>query len=102
MHPVPEPWQGFDNLGLTVRQITSDEKQKNSVEHGIIVSEVKPYGEAFNNNIRTGDVLLEADKQTLNSPKDLKKIIDKRKSGDAVLFRLKNTAGIGFYAVQIP
>jgi serine protease Do len=92
----------FDNIGLTVRQMTGDEKKKNSVEHGIIVSDIKPYGEAFNNNVRTGDVLLEADKQTLNSPKDLKKIIDKHKSGDAVLFRLKNSGGIGFYAVQIP
>jgi len=92
----------FDNLGLTVRQMTSDEKKKNSVDHGIIVGEIKPYGEAYNNQIRGGDVLLEADKQSLQSPKDLKKIIEKHKSGDAVLFRLKNSGGIGFYAVQIP
>jgi serine protease Do len=92
----------FDNLGLTVRQMTSEEKKKATVERGIIVSESKPYGEAFNNQIGTGDIILDADKQELNSPKDLKKIIDKRKPGDAIIFRIKKSNGIGFYAVQIP
>jgi len=92
----------FDNLGLTVRQMTSEEKKIGAVDRGIIVSESKPYSEAFNNQIGTGDILMDADKQELNSPKDLKKIIDKRKPGDAIIFRVKKSNGIGFYAVQIP
>lgn len=92
----------FDNLGLTVRQMTSEEKKKNGTDNGIFVSEVKPYSEAFNNLIRTGDILLEADKKELRSPKDLKNVIDKRKPGEAILFRIKKSDGIGFYAVQIP
>lgn len=92
----------FENLGLTVRQMTSEERKSNKVEKGIIVSESKQFSEAFNNGIGTGDILLEADKQDLNSPKDLKKIIDRHKPGDAILFRVKRTDGIGFYAVQIP
>jgi serine protease Do len=92
----------FENLGITVQQMTSQDKKKNSVDNGLIVSESKPYGEAFNNGITTGNILIEADKQILNSPKDLKKIIDKRKPGDAILFRVKRGDGIGFFAVQIP
>ncbi|MDI6765901.1 MAG: Do family serine endopeptidase [Bacteroidota bacterium] len=92
----------FDNLGLTVRQMTSEEKKKSAIENGVIVSEVKPYSEAFNNMIRANDVILEADKRELNSPKDLKEVIDKHKPGDAILFRIKKSDGIGFYAVQIP
>jgi serine protease Do len=92
----------FDNIGVTVQQMTSQDKKKNSVDNGIIVTESKPYSEAFNNGIATGNILLEADKQTLNSPKDLKKILDKHKSGDAILFRVKRSDGIGFFAVQIP
>ncbi|MBI4810401.1 MAG: Do family serine endopeptidase [Ignavibacteriales bacterium] len=86
----------FENLGLTVRRMTSEERKSSKVEKGIIVSESKQFSEAFNNGIGTGDILLEADKQDLNSPKDLKKIIDRHKPGDAILFRIKKSEGIGF------
>ncbi|MBI1807366.1 MAG: Do family serine endopeptidase [Ignavibacteria bacterium] len=92
----------FDNIGLSVRPLTSAEKKENSVENGVIVSDSKRFGEAFNHGIASGDIILEADKKELSSPKDLKSIIDKHKSGDAVLLRVKRNTGIAYVAVQIP
>jgi len=90
------------NLGFTVKQMTPSEKKASSVENGIIVTEVKPYGEAFSQGLQTNDVILEADKQQINSTKDLKKAIDKRKAGDAILLRVKRGSSVSFVAVQIP
>jgi len=92
----------FDNLGLTVRQMTAEERKSSKVDKGIIVSESKQFSEAYNNGIVKGDILLEADKKDLYTPKDLKKIIDSHKPGDAILFRVKKSDGVGFYAIQIP
>jgi PDZ domain-containing secreted protein len=45
---------------------------------------------------------VEADRKQVNSPGELKKIIDSRKAGDSVLLRIKSERGTSFVAVQIP
>jgi serine protease Do len=93
----------FDNIGLSVRPLASDEKKDLSLDRGIIVTDVTRFGEAFNRSIQKGDVILEADKKEIYSPKDLKSILDKLKSGDALLLRIKRGNGqVAYIAVQIP
>ncbi len=102
---VPEaaPVVKFDDLGLSVRALTSDEKKSAEVDKGVVVAEVKPYSEAFNRLIRENDIIVEADKKEVKSPADLKKIIDARKAGDSVLLRVKRGNGTTTYvAVQLP
>lgn len=92
----------FDNLGMSIRSLTSDEKKEVDVENGVVVSEVKPYGEAFERRIGENDVIVEADRKPVRSPGDLKKIIESKKSGDSVLLRVKKPQGVTAYiAVQI-
>jgi|WetSurMetagenome_2_1015567.scaffolds.fasta_scaffold87332_1 serine protease Do len=93
----------FDALGMTVRPITPEEKKKLSVDGGAVVTEVKPYGEAFSRGIGQNLVILEADRKDVKSPSDLKKIVDARKPGDSILMRLKAQDGSTRYvAVQLP
>ena len=92
----------FDNLGLSVRSLTSDEKKELDVDRGVMVADVKPYGEAFNRAIGKNMVIVEADRKQVSSPADLKKVIDARKPGDSVLLRIKSERGTSFVAVQIP
>jgi serine protease Do len=92
----------FDNLGLSVRSMTPEEKKEMEIDRGVIVADVKPYGEAFNRAIGKNMVIVEADRKQVNSPGDLKKIIDARKPGDSVLLRVKSDRGTSFVAVQIP
>jgi serine protease Do len=93
----------FGKLGLTVRNLTPEEKKELGVENGVLVADVAAYSEAFKRGIGRDDVVLEADQKPVRSTDDLKAIIDKRKPGDAVLLRVKRDQGAPAYvAVQIP
>ena len=92
----------FDNLGMSVRPLTSDEKKEADVENGVVVSDVKQYSEAFERRIGANDVIVEADRKSVNSPADLKKILDGKKEGDSVLLRVKKAQGTAYIALQIP
>jgi serine protease Do len=92
----------MEGLGMSLRPLTSAEKKELKVEKGVVVEDVKKFGEAFNRGIGEGDVILEADKKEITSAKDFKSILDGRKPGDALLLRVKRGANIQFVAVQIP
>ena len=92
----------FDNLGFGVRVTTSAEAKALNIEKGVIVSDVKPYGEAANRAIRKDDIILEADRKPVNAPADLKRIVESRKSGESILLRLKRDNTTAFVALQIP
>lgn len=92
----------FNDLGLTVRPLTAEEKSKLSIERGVLVSNVKVPGEAYNRRIGENDVILEADHKEIHSPKDLQEIIAKHKPGDAILLRIKRGEQVSFVAVDIP
>jgi len=93
----------FDNLGLTVRPLTADEKKQVEADQGVAVTEVKTYSEAFQRGMTRGDVIVEADRKELTSPKDLKSILDSHKGGDSVLLRVKRGKDPArFVAIQIP
>jgi len=92
----------LDNLGITVRPLTADEKKSASVENGVIVSESKHFGEAFNQGITGGEIILEADNTAIHSIKDFKNLIDKHKPGDAILLRVKKSNTIAYLALQLP
>lgn len=93
----------FDKLGLTVRNLTSGEKRDMSIEKGVIVSGVKPYGEASNRGIGRDDIILEADRKEISTVKDLQKIVESRKPGDSILLRIsRGEERTSFIAIQIP
>lgn len=92
----------FDGLGMSVRSMTSDEMKKDGNEPGAVVTNVKPYGEAFNRSIRQNDVIVEADRKPIKSSGDLKKVIESHKPGDSILMRLKRgDSSSAFVAVQL-
>ncbi|MBI5474719.1 MAG: PDZ domain-containing protein, partial [Ignavibacteriae bacterium] len=92
----------FDKLGMTVRPLTSDERKAEEVDHGVVVSAVDQFEEAEERGVRANDIILEAERRPVNSPNDLKKIIESKKPGDAVLLRVKKPQGTTYLAVQIP
>lgn len=82
----------FDNLGMTVRNMTDDEIKSFKIDSGVIVTNVKNYGKAFNQRIGQGLVITSADKKDVTSVSELKSILDKKK-GEAVLLRLVDNQG---------
>jgi serine protease Do len=92
----------FAKLGMSVRALDKDEKKELGVDKGVLVADVKPYSEAFKNSIGKDDVILEADRKSVSSPAELKKIVEAHKPGDALLMRVKRGDTVSFVAVQIP
>ena len=94
----------FEKLGFSVRGLSEEEKSEMGADGGALVTDVKPYGEAFNRFVAKNDLIVEADRKDVRTPGDLRTIIDGRKPGDSVLLRLKRSGSksSAFVAVQIP
>jgi serine protease Do len=82
----------FDNIGLTVRNLTSDEREEYNVKNGLLITSVKNYSKAFNQGLFAGAVIVSADKKEVNSVSELKAIFDNKK-GDAILLRVVDDKG---------
>lgn len=93
----------LDNLGLKVKNLTASTRKQLKVENGILVAEVKTFSEAYNRDLRSNDVIIEADKKKINSVNDFKQVIESHKPGDAIMLRIKDRDGNPrFVAIQIP
>jgi len=92
----------FENLGMSVRPLTSEEKDKWSLDRGVVVTEVKPYSEAFNRGLRPNLVILDADKKPIRTPADLRKVFDAKKPGESILMRVRiDQETTSFIAIQL-
>jgi len=92
----------FDDVGFTVQNLSSKEKSDFKVEHGVIITEVKPFSKAEDRQLAKGFIILEADKKKINSVSDLRSIM-KDKKGSAVLLKLQDGRGNNFFrGIEIP
>ncbi len=91
----------FDKAGFTVQPLDENARKRYKVDKGVVVSEVKPYGRAFENNLRQNVVIFEVRKQkethAITSVSDLKKILQNLKEGESVLLRTKDAQGNTFF-----
>jgi serine protease Do len=95
-------------LGVTVKAITPDIADRLSVpaNKGVIVQDVKPGSFADDLGIRRGIVILEVNKQAVNSEQDFNKATANLKSGQDVAFLVRTgrgqNAGTTFLAGTLP
>jgi serine protease Do len=82
----------FDDLGMSVRNMNKSELKDFKTENGVLVTDVKDYGKAYNQRIGEGMVITSADRKDINSVSELKSIIDKKK-GKAVLLKIVDSQG---------
>jgi len=83
-------------LGITVRDLTPEmaERMKLPNSKGVLVQEVKPGGFGDNVNVSRGDVILEINKQPVNSEAEFRKVQSQLRSGQDVVF-LVRPRGLG-------
>lgn len=91
----------FDNLGITVEPISGEQRKTLEVSSGVVISKVVPYSEAAKIGLRTGAVILKADKQAVSTTKQLKDIFESKK-GQAVLLQVKDGATTRLVGLEIP
>lgn len=92
----------FEKLGLTVRNLTQNEKDDYNVDKGIMITNVEGFSKAEDQRLGKGIVILEADKKALDDVNLFKKIVDNKK-GEAVLLKVQDKSGNSrFIGLEIP
>jgi serine protease Do len=78
-------------LGITVRKVTPDMADRLDMEagKGVIVQDVKPGSFAEDVNLARGDIILQINKQPVNSEEDFSRIESTLKSGQDVVFLVR-------------
>lgn len=92
----------FDNLGLTVQNLTSQDKQVFKVDNGVMITNVESYSKADDQRLFKGLVIVEVDKKAVKDVSSFKKLINDKK-GKAVLMKVQDKDGNSrFVGLEIP
>ncbi len=88
---APKP----SKLGMTVQGVTRDLAERLSIPagKGVIVTDVKPGSFADDVGLSRGDVILEINKQAVNSDADFNRVQSTLKSGQDVVFLVRQGRG---------
>jgi serine protease Do len=79
-------------FGVTVRKVTPEMADRLDMPagKGVIVQDVKPGSFAEDVNLGRGDIILEVNKQTVNSEDEFSKVESSLKSGQDVVFLVRS------------
>jgi serine protease Do len=93
--------QKFDKVGFTVRPLDEAASKTFKRKTGVLVTDVKQYGQAFDNNLRPNVVIFEARKQretiSINKVSDMKKVLGDLKEGESILLRVQDADGRTYF-----
>jgi len=92
----------FDNLGFTVSTVTDEAKESLEVKSGALITGVERYSEAAQRGLSPNGVIVKADGKEVNSPSDLKKILNSKSPGDGILMHIKYKDSNRIVAIAIP
>jgi len=83
--PAPE---NHGTFGVSVSEVTPELQQSLGLEdrHGVIVTGIAPDSAGADSELHRGDLILEVDGETVDSPKEFQKALDKPEKGK--IFRL--------------
>ena len=82
----------FDEIGFTVQNLSRKDKDTFNVDAGILITDVKPYSIASDQNLSRGLVIIEADKKKVKNVKQFQKIVESKK-GSALLLKVEDQKG---------
>jgi serine protease Do len=92
----------FDNIGLTVKNLSEKDKSDFKINHGVLITEVKPFSKAEDQRLFAGLIIVEADKKEIDNVQDFKDIVEKKK-GSALLLKVLDQDGNNrFVGIEIP
>ncbi len=92
----------FDDIGLTVKNLTEKDKSDFNLGSGVLITDVKPFSSAEDQRLFAGLVITEADKDKIDDVSDFKQIIEKKK-GSALLLKVVDKDGNNrFVGIEIP
>ncbi len=91
-------------LGISVQSVTPEIADRLNIPpgKGVIVSEVKPGSFGDDVGLSRGDVILEINRQPVNSPEDFSKVQSQLKSGQDVVFLVRQGRGRNAGTIFLP
>lgn len=78
----------FEKIGLILSELPSGIKKELDVENGIYVKEVAHFSEAFNRGLRSGFVIIEADRKKIETLKQITEIIESKSNSDILVLKV--------------
>jgi serine protease Do len=92
----------FDDIGLTIKNLSEKDKSDYKLNNGVIISQIKPFSKAEDQKLFAGLIITEADKEKIDNVDDFKKIVNKKK-GSALLLKVVDKEGNNrFVGIEIP
>jgi serine protease Do len=92
----------LDNIGMSVRTVTADDKDKYHVSNGVVITSVTPASEAFDNGLGQNAVITEAAHQKVTDAGNFEKIV-KANEGKAIGLNVVDKNGDShFFAIKVP
>jgi serine protease Do len=92
----------FDNIGLTVKNLSEKDKSDFKVNQGVLITDVKPFSVAEDQRLFAGLVIVEANKEQIDNVQDFKNVVEKKK-GSALLLKVVDQDGNNrFIGIEIP
>ncbi len=92
----------LDNVGITVRNLTSDDRDKYHVTNGVMIADVGMASEAMDRGLGRNLVITEAGHQKIKNAGDFEKVINGNK-GKAVGLTVVDSKGDShFFALKVP
>lgn len=91
-----------EDIGLTVKDMTSTERNKFDVKNGILITDVESYSTAYDQGLFGNLVITQAAQEEISSVDQFEEIIDDN-AGKAVLLKVVDTKGNNrFVGIEIP
>ncbi|MBM4175470.1 MAG: PDZ domain-containing protein, partial [Ignavibacteria bacterium] len=92
----------YKEIGLTVKNLSSNDLKNYKVENGVLISAVDNFGSAFDAGLRSGLVITEINKKKIDSVKEFDELVSDKK-GSALLLRVRDGQGNArFVGLEIP
>lgn len=92
----------FEKLGFSVEPLTNEIKKSYDIDSGVLITRVERYSTAADRGLFPQGVIVKADKEKVKTPKQLEKIIESKKSGEALLLQVKYKDDTRLVALEIP
>jgi len=92
----------FDSIGMTVKDMSDDEKESFKVDNGILITDVKTMSKAYDQNMSKGFVITQVDKKKIDSVDEFDEVM-KSKKGKAILVKVVDRQGTSrLVGLEIP
>lgn len=94
--------KNFAGIGLTIKNLSSNEYEKFKVEHGVIITDVKQFSKADNQRLSRGVIITEVDRKAIDSISEFEDAVNVKR-GSAVLLKVVYKDGTTrFVGLDIP